>query len=818
MQITLVAILIFFLNTVVFAQSTRIQGKIFSNNQPVEFANIGIIGTNLNTTTNEKGEFTISHDLTGKIELKVSCFGFEDKVIEVDIKQEQINELKIELTEITKELEELVITGSNKAVLKRENPFPIVLLTSKQIEQGSGSTVLDDIAKAIPGLNVVKTGPNISKPFIRGLGYNRVLTLFDGIRQEGQQWGDEHSLEIDGYNIERVEVIKGPASLMYGSDALAGVVSFFPTIPNIEKNRVQGKYITEYHTNNNLIGNGLNIGYCNRGFIFSIRGSYRIAKNYRNPIDGRVYLTNFNEKNVSALVGYSTRKGYTRLTFTLYDNQQGIPDGSRDSVSRKFTKQVFEGEDDAITKRPIVSELELNAYKIPILSQHIQHYRTYLSSSYKAGEGNIDANIGIQQNIRREYNHPSFPEQAGMYVQLNTLNYSFRYNTPTIKTMEMSIGINGMIQNNRNKNATDFPIPNYKLVDGGIFVFTKWLKKNWTFSGGVRYDIRHIHWNNFFISTNYHTGFQQESNGTLPEAELKFKANQKIFQGFSASLGTTYALSRQISLKANIGRAFRSPSITELSSNGLDPGAHIIYLGNTAFKPEYSIQEDIGLISEFRNISFEMSIFNNNIQNYIYLTMKVDENGKSHIDEQGNKTYQYQQSKAQLYGGEIILSIHPKKLNGFLFENSLSFVNGINRSTNYKNAGNNGQFLPLIPPLKTSSKLSYEFRIKTKKILKTTPNIEVEYSAKQTRFFGLNNTETSTASYILLNMGFNFVFPYSKNHTIHFIFQITNVLNKAYQSNLSRLKYLETYESSPNNKSGLYNMGRNVVMKIVFPF
>src|SRR5690606_22833268 len=161
-------------------------------------------------------------------------------------------------------------------------------------------------------------------------------------------------------------------------------ISLFPYIPKSNDGKLHGKYTSEYQTNNNLIGNGLRLDYSDEKWLFALNGSYRMAKNYRNPIDGRVYLTNYNVTNLSALAGYKTKKGYTHLNFTLYDNHQAIPDGSRDSISRKFTKQVLDDDDD-ILNRPIVSDKELNSYKIPVLAQHIQHYRAYLHSFYEVG-------------------------------------------------------------------------------------------------------------------------------------------------------------------------------------------------------------------------------------------------------------------------------------------------------------------------------------------------------------------------------------------------------------------------------------------------
>jgi iron complex outermembrane receptor protein len=211
--------------------------------------------------------------------------------------------------------------------------------------------------------------------------------------------------------------------------------------------------------------------------LLALRGSYRIAKNYSNKVDGPIYNTGFDEKNASALIGYNSRSGYSHLNFTLYDNLQGIPDGSRDSLSRKFTKQVLEGAADDIINRPVVSAAELHSYTLSPLHQHIQHYRMYSNNHYKLNAGDVDISLGLQQNIRREYSHPTAPDQAGLFVRLNTVNYGIKYIAPLLYDIEISAGINGMYQNNKSRNATDFPIPDYHLFDAGAYTYAKWKKR-----------------------------------------------------------------------------------------------------------------------------------------------------------------------------------------------------------------------------------------------------------------------------------------------------------------------------------------------------
>src|SRR4051812_18969487 len=213
------------------AQGGMIGGTVRDANsaEPVVGCSISMINSSIGTTCNSDGRFLlVLPKNAGTIRIIVSSLGYISDTIELSPSK---HNYPITLRPTIGALGEVVVTGVSKATLVRENPVPVSIVSSRKIEQSAESNIIDVFAKNVPGLNVVKTGPNISKPFIRGLGYNRVLTLYDGIRQEGQQWGDEHGLEVDAFNIEKGEVIKGPSSLIYGSDALAGVVSLLPAMP-----------------------------------------------------------------------------------------------------------------------------------------------------------------------------------------------------------------------------------------------------------------------------------------------------------------------------------------------------------------------------------------------------------------------------------------------------------------------------------------------------------------------------------------------------------------------------------------------------------
>jgi iron complex outermembrane receptor protein len=371
------------------------------------------------TVSDANGKFEMRNLPKVKTLVQVKMLGYKNYVRQINVAQTQ--ELHIEMEESAVEADEVIVTGTSHATEIKKNPIPMVLIDPKYLSQNTATNIVDAMIK-IPGINAVSTGPNISKPYIRGLGSNRILSLFDGMRQDGQQWGDEHGIEIDQYLIDRIEVIKGPASLIYGSDALAGVVNFLPASPAPE-GMIKGSVLTNYQTNNKQVAGSFSLAGNSNGFVWGIRASHKQAADYQNKYDGRVWGTKYNETDGNAYVGLNKSWGYSHLNFTLYDNQQEVPDGARDSSSRKFVKQITEVD----SFRPVVTDDELNSYQIAAIHQRVQHYRVYSSSNFIFGKSKLGVNLGFQQSSRREYAHPQSPQVAGLNLLLNTYTYDLKY-------------------------------------------------------------------------------------------------------------------------------------------------------------------------------------------------------------------------------------------------------------------------------------------------------------------------------------------------------------------------------------------------------
>jgi len=810
--------LIVFLSGLANAQVRILKGRVTSATEAKENISVKILGLNKSVKTNHMGQYTFEQIPVGNYEVVFSAIGYQSKKERVTIdKDDQLLDIEILLGESS--LNDVVITGVNRATELRKSPVPIAVLSQKIMNQSVSTNLIDAIVKGIPGVSAVTTGPNVSKPFIRGLGYNRVLTLYDGLRQEGQQWGDEHGIEVDEYGIARAEVVKGPASLTYGSDALAGVINMIPYNPNFDDEKLKGDFTLNYQSNNGMAGSSLGLAYIKNDWKYTFRATGKAAHNYYNKVDGYVYGTGFREYNLSASARIDKKWGFSKTALTYYDNLMEIPDGSRDSLSRRFTRQIFDNGDD-IKNRPIVPEDELKSYTLNPLHQHIQHYRFYNSSQFKLGNSDLNVLIGAQQSVRREYNHPTVSAQAGLYVVLNTLNYDLKYNLPDFAGIESTFGVNGMFQGNRSKAATDFPIPDYDLFDIGAFYFAKKSLGKVDISGGIRMDRRNINWNNFYVGTNAQTGFGQQVTANAPGAELQFPSFNKNYYGLSGSVGLTYNLSEKLLIKANLARGYRAPNITEIGSNGLDPGAHIVYLGNRTFKPEFNLQQDLGIIAYLKDADISMEVFNNSIQNYIYQSRLTDAAGNPVVIVPGNLTYQYQQAKARLYGAELSINLHPSQLKWLTFNTSLAYVVGLNKDESLLNQhGEAAKYLPFIPPLQIRSEIKLTAQTTKGTFDKPYIKFDAVFSADQNRFYALDDTESFTAGYGLLNAGLGSGIRSKSGKTILDIFiQCDNIFNTAYQSNLNRLKYFEYYNSSPNGRSGIYNMGRNISFKAIIPF
>lgn len=746
------------------------------------------------TSTAADGSFQFANLPKGRFLMQVRFVGFTTVARTVDTSTGQ--PLEVTLTPTETEIGQVVVTGVSASTEMRRSSIPTSIVDQTSLRQAAATNAVDAIAHT-PGVSQITTGAAISKPVIRGLGSNRVITLNNGAKQEGQQWGDEHGIEIDEFSIDRAEIIKGPGSLLYGSDGLAGVINFLPQDP-VEDGRIIGSVAANYQTNNYQQGYSLmNAGNLN-GFNWLVRGSGKVAADYRNRYDGRVYNSGFRELNGSGYVGVNKSWGYSHLTFNSFNQILGLIEGERDSVSGRFLRT------NSLDETEIVTGRGFSGYGLDVPRQQINHLRIGTDNNFILGQHRLTLNVGWQQNLRREFGNPTDYDEKSLFFQLRTVDYALRWFLPELNGWNTTVGVSGMQQQNQNKGV-EFLIPAYSLLDGGLFGVTKKSFGKLDLSGGLRYDIRRITADALYLN-------EDELPVPAGQGETKFPGFKSTFRNVSGSVGGAYNLSEKWLVKANVARGFRAPNIAELGSNGVHEGTTRYEIGEPNLKPETSFQLDGGLDFTSDHVSLSVDAFRNRISNYIFPRRIASAAGSDSLSLDGDRVFRYGQGDARLAGGEVSIDLHPHPLDWLHFENSFSMVRALEFDQ-----PEGQQYLPFIPADRLQSELRVNFRkVGTSRLHNLYARGAVEHNFAQNRIFSAFDTETRTPGYTLVNVGLGTDVVNSEDKTLFSLYlAANNLFDVAYQNHLSRLKY--TAVNYATGRMGVYNMGRTMSVKLVIP-
>jgi iron complex outermembrane recepter protein len=740
-----------------FSSTILVSGKVIDaqTKEALPGAVVSIPDLRLSAVTNQNGEFAFRNTPEkGRLLIEVRFIGYKTLTQTVDFSASSV--LEFALLPTILEAKEVIITGSAFSTDERTNSTSVTAVGKAQLINRPSTNLVDAISR-VAGVSQVTTGAAVSKPVIRGLSYNRVLTLVNGTKQEGQQWGDEHGLEVDQYSAERVEVLRGAASLLYGSDALGGVINVIDPLPPTE-GQIKGEFITNYASNNGLNGNSLMLGGNANGFIWRGRGTYKNGYSFNTP-EGRIPNTGFNETSLSGQIGLNRKWGYTHLDVSSFRNNIGLPDFERNAAGE------FEDADGHV-----FSSDQLRSRQLLLPYQDVRHYKVALNNNILTGVGRIRSNLSFQNNQRREMEESTV--DPSLFFDLKTYSYDLKYYFQEKSGWEPAIGVAGAFQNSKNK-AEELLIPDYNSTDIGFFGYAK---KTWnnitTFNLGARFDYRTI------------SGIEMEEGGNT-----KFSDFTNDFSNISGAIGFTHQLSDKLNFKANLGSAFRAPNIAELSSEGVHEGTFRYEIGNTGLKPEQSFYGDLSLDFENEKVSTGLSVFNNHINNYIFYRQSGNET--QIVNGDVFPVFRYVQDNANLYGAEATLTLHPS--NTFHFENSFSFTRGVNLATDSP--------LPFIP----AAELRNELRIEPKagKLTNNYFSIELDNVFRQKH---IDIFETATSAYTLVNVSAGTTLLLGKQQ-VRINVAANNLFDKAYANHLSRLKY-----------EGILNQGRNIAVGLYVPF
>ena len=700
----------------------KISGKITDkDNNPIKGVNIFVSELHKSSETDENGAYSINNVPNGTIKITFTLLGFTTQNKSIFIQNGE-NKIDVVLEPSLFQMDEVIVATSFHK-LQSQNVMKVDHESMKSLQQKGTSTLIEGL-ETLPGISQISTGTSIGKPVIRGLSGNRVLVYSQGVRLENQQFGEEHGLGLNDAGVESVEIIKGPASLLYGSDALGGVLYFNPE-KFAKSNTFEGDFSQKIFSNTLGSNSSLGVKKSSENWKYLVRGSNTVHSDYKIADGNRVTNTRFNETDLKTGIGYSNSILSTVLRYNFNKLDLGIPENG-----------IAEQSSSSTTEYP---------------KQAVTNHLLSLNSTLFFSTSKLDIDFGFISNNRSEFEDS---DVANLKMKLNTLNYNLKYHLPKAGKLESIFGIQGMTQTNVNSGA-EYLIPNAKTNDFGLFGTSNYEWNSNVLQVGIRFDNRNIN---------------TESYGILGD-EGSFEALAKSYNSFNCSLGYKTDLTKEFTLRVNLASGFRAPNLAELTSNGVHEGSNRYEIGNSNLATEQNVQTDLNL--EYQNSHFEFFAngFFNKINNYIYLN-------PSPTTIAGYDVFNYFQTDAMLYGGEFGLHFHPHPLDWLHFESSFETVTGEKQSR-----GLGSDFLPFIPANNWNNSMRAEFNIKNwLKDGYATLNVSNTFDQKKVSGF-----ETYSEGYTLVNLGIGGQINIGKTH-FNFNLNGNNLFNKSYIAHLSRLK------------------------------
>ena len=723
---------------------------------------------------NGKGNYTTSVRYQ---HVHIYANGYEMRELDLDFQRDTL--LIVYLHPTTLELRETVIEHALVSNSERSASVAVNIVNRDEMLQNNPSSFAETL-ESIPGVTTNNVGVGIARPVIRGLAGTRIYVADMGLRQEGQQWGNDHGLELDQYGIERVEVIRGPATIVYGPDAMAGVIHILNDIWP-EENGLKIDLLSGYKTNNNNWHHSVGIKGLKNNFYFNARFSQKQYQDMRVPIDSFTYLT-FNlpiyerrlkntaglERNASMTLGYKTARSKFWIRGSYYHLYQGL----------------FSGAIGVPNAYGLGHENDFKNIELP--SQRVGHFKIDAHHITRLRKNTIwSTDLGYQRNGRLEQSLAHLhgvvltsPSDTAHRFVLET--YQFRTTikrTVSAKT-KLNVGATGLYQTNEHAGF-EFLLPNFSTLEFGVYAFAEQvLNERWNLNFGLRTDYARV-------------ATEQKKREVMQQGQV---LNQELapeltrnFVNWAAQVGLNYEITHHHILKFNLARTYRFPRAVELTMNGVHHGTFRHEIGNPDLQTETAYQLDV--LYEYHTDTRVLTItpFVNYYNNFIYLRPT----GQFSTLPDAGQMFRYAQHDAVLSGAEVMFQQAIGK--HFNFTTKAQYVYAYNLSL--------GRNLPFIPPLELS--IEPEWKMGDWKFMKRAffkPMVNYVFAQNL-----VDINEKTTPGFLLLNadIGFQILsgkslgkvnFPQGMLVNLGF----RNILNTPYLKHLSRYRLLDITEPGFN--------------------
>lgn len=754
---TLFFLLFIMTTSVTWAQKPTISGVITSGAHPVPFASIYFENTGIGTTSNEDGSYLISNIPLGKYKLVVSSVGYNNLHKEIVIEENIKLNLDFSLEESSSELDRILIVDTQTG-LTRRTPYNVSSISMDRIEFRGNPNGMMGILREVSGVYGAEFGQGIVKPFIRGLGFSRVVTIYQGNKLENHQWGADHGLGVNDLGVQRVDIIKGPASVLYGSGALGGVLLSKDNDAYLKSNRIIGNFGTTF----NSISNGFRVNTSlaktfKNDFFFASDWAYENHADYKNGNNRIIGNSRFNTRIMRLHTGIEKTNFQNKLSFTYNQQNLGI-----------ISENEMDDSQSLITSR--------NDRDMQLPFQKVEDYLFSYNQTTSNKNFETSLHLSHHQNNRQEIE--TEVDLVDLGLQQNHTFYNGRISSSKGK-INHSFGIQGSFLLNKNMEiAQKFLIPDANIFENGLYYLGSLELEKYFIQGALRYDYRRV--------TADASSKNLVDDGFILPGDPQSRKLTQSFSGYTGSLGATRIFNDKNTLKLNLSTGFRAPELAELFSNGPHPGTNRFEMGDDNFGREQSLQADLNYTYINNGFQASISVFGSLINNYISFS------GTGEIREQDNlEIWSYQQTNVIFKGFEFEIK------KSWLPEKRLetSFSGAVVRANERK--GNRD--LTFIPPDNYNLEIGY-FALQNKSLYLFS---KLRMIDKQTRP-GIN--EEITPGYALLNLGINKDFGFGKN-ILNAGLTINNALNKTYTDHMSILRAFNVSST-----------GRNLTLNLKYNF
>ena len=661
----------------------------------------------------------------------------------------------------------VTVTGQQRRNYQMRSSQTEVQISREFLQQNFAGSLMQTL-EGIPGVKAMAIGSGQSKPTIRGLGFNRLAVAEDGIKHEGQQWGDDHGLEIDQFAIDRAEVIKGPGALLYGSDAIGGVLSLYTN--HVPTERFSGSVQLFGRSNNEQLGLSAKIGGRLGCWFYRANATLIDYADYKVPTDSIQYYSywiKLKDQRLRNTAGCE-RDGSVMLGYAGYNFHTDV------RVSDSYAKSGFFANAHGLEVRLSDIDYDHSRRDIDLPYQWVNHLKVLSHTTWRNDVTSFELNLAYQNNLREERSEPV--SHGYMPQPDNSLERRFDKSTytagmqlrRTLGNHELRGGLSGEYQHNR-RGGWGFIIPDFETLSLGGFVMDRYtISENLILNAGLRYDyaMTHIH--------SYQDWYKTPVDGDSVYIERSSNM-RRHFSSLTWSAGVNYSSGLWV-MKLNVGKSFRVPIPKELGANGINYHIFRYERGNPDLDPEESYQVDASI--SWGNDDWEVQVdpYLNYFPNYIYL------NPTSQYVE-GLQLYNYTQAKVLRYGLEA-------QVKWLFAEHWQAHAEGEYLYARQESGEKKGYTLPFSTPWSIDTGVKYNFEHKGKGFVGLSAHI-----------VGAQNEivppEKPTDGYWTLNLsaGKDFLLG---GTTLHVALHADNLLDHRYYDHTSYYRLIDVPEPGRN--------------------